>query len=181
MSRIGKKPIIVPDNVTVDIVGQTVKVKGPLGEDSLEVMDCLGVKKNDNVITVEKINNDENDKKVNGYFGLFRTLISNIVEGVTKGFEKDLEIVGVGYRANLQNADIKFQLGYSHDITFVSPAGITLEVKDNIKIKIKGINKQQVGQVAANIRKLRPPEPYKGKGIKYKNEYIRKKAGKTGK
>ncbi len=181
MSRIGKRPIEIPDNVTVDISGNSVTVKGPLGEDSLGLIEEIGVKKEDKTLHIVKNNNDENNRKVNGFYGLYRTLINNMIIGVSKGFEKDLEIVGVGYRANQQNTNVQFQLGYSHDIIFTPPEGITLEVVDNNKVKVKGINKQKVGQTAANIRKLRPPEPYKGKGIRYKDEVIRKKAGKAGK
>ena len=121
------------------------------------------------------------DKKIAAASGLIRSLVSNMVDGVSKGFEKNLEIVGVGYRVTQQKNDVQFQLGYSHPIIFSPPAGITIEVLEPTKFKVKGYNKQQVGQVAANIRKLRPPEPYKGKGIRYKDEQVRKKAGKTGK
>ena len=121
------------------------------------------------------------DKKNHAYHGLVRSLVANMVTGVSEGFERNLEIVGVGYRVTQQNKDIMLQLGFSHNIDFVAPEGITLEVVDQTKLKIKGVNKQQVGQVAANIRKLRPPEPYKGKGIRYSGEQIRRKAGKAGK
>lgn len=178
MSRIGNKPIIVPDNVTVDVSGQKVAVKGPLGEDSLEVLDGITVSINDNVVTV---GTEREEKQLVAYQGLFRSLISNMVVGTSQGFEKDLEIIGVGYRANQQGENIQFQLGYSHPILFEAPAGIKLEAVEATKVKVKGINKQAVGQVAANIRKLRPPEPYKGKGIRYKDEYVRRKAGKAGK
>jgi large subunit ribosomal protein L6 len=181
MSRIGKKPIDIPEKVDVEIKGKTVSVKGPLGEDSLNVIDGINAIKEDNKIRIVKEDENSTDKAINGYYGLFRSLINNMITGVTSGFEKELEIIGVGYRANQQNANIQFQLGYSHDIIFEAPKGITLEVTDQTKVKVKGFNKQQVGQVAANIRKLRPPEPYKGKGIRYKDEYVRKKAGKAGK
>jgi large subunit ribosomal protein L6 len=181
MSRIGKMPIDIPANVNVEISGKTVSVKGPLGEDSLEVIDGISVAREENFIKVVKEDENSTDKTINSYFGLFRSLISNMVRGVTTGFEKELEIIGVGYRANQQNKNIQFQLGFSHDIIFEAPEGIVLEVTDQTKVKVKGFNKQQVGQVAANIRKLRPPEPYKGKGIRYKDEYVRKKAGKAGK
>lgn len=180
MSRIGKRPIEIPENVNIDLNGNKITVKGPLGEDSLEINFNLVVNIEGNLLKLKK-ENDTEDKKINGFYGLFRSLINNMVIGVSKGFEKDLEIVGVGYRATQENKNIKFQLGYSHDIIFDAPAGITLEVLDTTKVKVKGFNKQAVGQAAANIRKLRPPEPYKGKGIRYKDEYIRKKAGKTGK
>jgi large subunit ribosomal protein L6 len=181
MSRIGKKPIDIPEKVDVEIKGKTVSVKGPLGEDSLNIIDGINAIKEDNKIRIVKEDENSTDKAINGYYGLFRSLINNMITGVTSGFEKELEIIGVGYRANQQNANIQFQLGYSHDIIFEAPQGITLEVTDQTKVKVKGFNKQQVGQVAANIRKLRPPEPYKGKGIRYKDEYVRKKAGKAGK
>jgi len=178
MSRIGKKPIQLPSNVIVDVKDRVVNVKGPLGEDNLEVLEGIIIKQENNVIQIEL---EKEEKQQVAYQGLYRSLISNMVVGTSQGFEKDLEIVGVGYRATQQGANIQFQLGYSHHIIFEAPDGIKLEVVDPTKIKIKGINKQQVGQVAANIRKLRPPEPYKGKGIRYKNEQIRKKAGKAGK
>jgi large subunit ribosomal protein L6 len=178
MSRIGKKPIDIPDNVTVDISGNTVTVKGPLGSDSLELIEGISVNSEEKTLHV-LASNDE--KQTTAYQGLFRSLLNNMVVGTSTGFEKDLEIIGVGYRATQQGADIQFQLGYSHPILFKAPEGIKLEVLDATKVKVKGSNKQQVGQVAANIRKLRPPEPYKGKGIRYKDEYVRRKAGKAGK
>ncbi|PKL36136.1 MAG: 50S ribosomal protein L6 [Spirochaetae bacterium HGW-Spirochaetae-1] len=178
MSRIGKKPIQLPSNVTVDVKDRVVNVKGPLGEDNLEVLEGIIIKQENNVVLIQL---EKEEKQQVAFQGLYRSLISNMVVGTSQGFEKDLEIVGVGYRATQQGANIQFQLGYSHHIIFEAPDGIKLEVVDPTKIKIKGINKQRVGQVAANIRKLRPPEPYKGKGIRYKNEQIRKKAGKAGK
>jgi len=179
MSRIGKQPIEIPGGVTVDIASRVVTAKGPLGENKLTLLDGVNVQLESNIINVV-IENDE-DKQQRAYHGLSRTLINNMVVGVSKGFEKELEIVGVGYRAAQQGQDIQFQLGYSHPIIFKAPDGITLEVTEATKFKVKGRNKEQVGQVAADIRKLRPPEPYKGKGIRYKNEQVRKKAGKTGK
>ncbi len=179
MSRIGKLPIVIPEKVEVNISGSKINVKGPLGEQGLEVLPGINLSTEENVIYVSK-ENDE-DKQLNAFQGLFRSLVNNIVVGVSQGFEKNLEIIGVGYRATQQNADIQFQLGYSHDIIFKAPEGITLQVVDPTKIKVLGIDKQKVGQVAANIRKLRPPEPYKGKGIRYKDELVRKKAGKAGK
>ncbi len=178
MSRIGKNPINVPDNVTIDIKDRVIAVKGPLGEDSLEVLEGVTISVNDKVIT---IGTESDDKQLAAYQGLFRSLINNMVVGTSQGFEKDLEIIGVGYRANQQGENIQFQLGYSHPILFEAPADIKLEAVEATKVKVKGINKQAVGQVAANIRKLRPPEPYKGKGIRYKDEYVRRKAGKAGK
>ena len=179
MSRIGKKPIEIPGNVTVNIDGENITVKGPLGENKLALLNGVIVNHEDKYLNVAI--EDVNDKQQRAYHGLFRTLINNMVVGVSTGFVKELEIVGVGYRALQQGKDIQFQLGYSHTILFPAPEGITLEVTEATKFKVKGFNKELVGQVAANIRKLRAPEPYKGKGIRYKNENVRKKAGKTGK
>ena len=179
MSRIGKQPINIPGGVTVDIASRNITVKGPLGENKLTLLDGVNVQLESDILNVV-IENDE-DKQQRAYHGLSRTLINNMVLGVSTGFVKELEIVGVGYRAIQQGPDIQFQLGYSHPIIFKAPDGITLEVAEATKFRVKGRNKELVGQVAANIRKLRPPEPYKGKGIRYKNELVRKKAGKTGK
>ena len=179
MSRIGKLPVEVPGSVTINITDSVINVKGPLGEDSITVLKGVKVVKNDNTINVSV--EDVNNNQLRAYHGLFRTLINNMVVGVSTGFIKEMEIVGVGYRAVQQGTDIQFQIGYSHPVIFKAPAGITLEVTEPTKFKVKGFNKEQVGQVAANIRKIRPPEPYKGKGIRYRNENIRKKAGKTGK
>jgi len=178
MSRIGKKPIVLPDNVQVTINGLNVRIKGPLGEQSIDLLEGISVEVAEKVLNVQKASED---KTLNAYQGLFRSLLNNMVIGVSAGFERNLEIIGVGYRATQQSTDIQFQLGYSHEIIFKAPEGITLQVVDPTKIRVKGIDKQKVGQVAANIRELRPPEPYKGKGIRYKGEAIRKKAGKTGK
>ncbi len=180
MSRTGKKPIQIPDGVSVEISGRSVTVKGKMGADSIVLMDCVNVKSEGNVLRVE-IAGDENDKRIRAAHGLHRALLANMVTGVSSGFEKNLEIVGVGYRAQQQKKDVVFQLGYSHSVLFSPPEDISVEVLEPTKLKVKGINKQKVGQVAANIRKLRPPEPYKGKGIRYANERIRRKAGKTGK
>lgn len=179
MSRIGKLPVEIPGTVTVNMIESTINVKGPLGEDNLNLLNGVKVAKEANTLNVTV--DDENNKQLRAYHGLFRTLINNMVVGVSTGFVKELEIIGVGYRAIQQGADIQFQLGYSHTIIFKAPEGIILEVAEPTKFRVKGFNKEQVGQVAANIRKLRPPEPYKGKGIRYKNENVRKKAGKTGK
>ncbi len=179
MSRIGKKPIEIPGNVNVSIEGKNITVKGPLGENRLALLNGVIVEKDDKYLNVSI--DDINNKQQRAYHGLFRTLINNMIVGVSTGFIKELEIVGVGYRALQQGKDIQFQLGYSHTILFPAPEGITLEVTEATKFKVKGFNKELVGQTAANIRKLRAPEPYKGKGIRYKNENVRKKAGKTGK
>lgn len=179
MSRIGKKPIEIPGSVTVTITADDIVVKGPLGQDAIGLLKGVRIERNDSTLNVYVDN--ENDKQQRAYHGLFRSLINNMVVGVSTGFVKEMEIVGVGYRAIQQGKDVQFQLGYSHPIVFQAPEGITLEVTEATKFRVKGYNKEQVGQVAADIRKLRPPEPYKGKGIRYKNENVRKKAGKTGK
>ncbi len=179
MSRIGKLPIEIPSGVTVNISGKDISVKGPLGENKLTILEDVNVELTDNILNVNVT--DAENKQQRAYHGLFRSLINNMVEGVTNGFIKELEIIGVGYRALQQGNNVQFQLGYSHPIDFQAPDGITLEVIEPTKFKVKGSNKQLVGQGAANIRKLRPPEPYKGKGIRYKGEFVRKKAGKTGK
>lgn len=180
MSRVARKPVIIPKGVTVDYTNRIISVKGPLGEDKLTLMDGIDLEVKDNAISIIA-KNSKADKKIAAASGLIRSLVSNMVTGVSQGFEKQMEIIGVGYRVQQQNKDVQFQLGYSHPILFSPPAGITIEVQEATKFKIKGSNKQVVGQVAANIRKLRPPEPYKGKGIRYKDEHVRKKAGKTGK
>lgn len=180
MSRVGKKPIQIPDGVKVEISGQKVSVTGPLGSISWDVIEGIELRQEENVLYVEN-KGTEDDKKLQAFFGLSRALVANMVTGVSTGFEKDLEIHGVGYRAQQKNQDVELQLGFSHPITFSPPEGITIQVVDPTRIKIKGIDKQKVGQVAANIRELRPPEPYKGKGIRYKDEYVRRKAGKAAK
>lgn len=180
MSRIGKKIIEIPKGVTVDLNNRVVLVKGPLGTEKLELVNGIDVNIQGNELIVVR-KNDEGINKIGALHGLSRALISNMITGVSKGFEKNLEINGVGYRATQQNKSVVFQLGYSHNITYTPPEGITVEVLEPTKLRVKGINKQIVGQVAANIRELRKPEPYKGKGIRYKDEYVRKKAGKTGK
>ncbi len=179
MSRIGNKPIEIPNGVTVSFADKEVTVKGPLGEDKLTLLEGVSANVDDGSLLVS-ISNEE-DKNQRALHGLFRSLLSNMVVGVSEGFVKELEIIGVGYRAQQQGKDVQFQLGFSHPVLFQAPEGVTLEVTEATKFKVKGYNKQQVGQVAANIRKLRPPEPYKGKGIRYKDEHVRKKAGKAGK
>ncbi|MCX8124781.1 MAG: 50S ribosomal protein L6 [Spirochaetes bacterium] len=181
MSRIGKKPIVIPNGVSVDVSGNVITVKGPLGTLQRELQNSINVAIENNMINITKKDPQSKDKKVNALWGLTRALINNMVIGVSAGFEKNLEIVGVGYRATQKSNDVEFQLGYSHSILFSPPAGTKVEVVEPTKLRVKGIDKQLVGQVAANIRKLRPPEPYKGKGIRYKDEQIRRKAGKTGK
>ncbi|MBQ8168312.1 50S ribosomal protein L6 [bacterium] len=178
MSRIGKKPIEIPSGVEVKIDGQNVTVKGPLGEESVTIRPEIAVRVEENHIIVSR---NVETKEANALFGLSRTLIANAVHGVKTGFEKKLEIVGVGYRANMEGSNLNLALGYSHPVLVVPPAGITIAVEANTKISVKGTNKQTVGDVAAEIRGKRPPEVYKGKGVKYEGEYIRRKAGKAGK
>jgi large subunit ribosomal protein L6 len=180
MSRIGKKIIPIPGGVTVDVKERSVTVKGPLGTEVMELMQGIDLNLQGQEMEVV-MNPATGVERLDAVHGLSRALLANLVTGVSKGFEKDLEIVGVGYRATQQDKSVVLQLGYSHNVTFTPPAGITVEVLEPTKIRVKGINKQVVGQVAANIRELRSPEPYKGKGIRYKNEKVRKKAGKTGK
>lgn len=178
MSRIGKLPIEIPQGVEVTIDGQSVTAKGPLGTESVTVRDEITVKKEDNqVILVRK--NEE--RKTRALHGLSRTLVANTINGVKTGFEKKLELQGVGYRAAMQGKVLNLQLGYSHPINIEPPAGIAIEVEANTKITVKGSNKQTVGDIAALIRSKRPPEVYKGKGVRYEGEYVRKKAGKAGK
>ena len=178
MSRIGKKPVEIPSGVEVTVEGNVLTAKGPKGTESVTFRNEVKVSVVENQIIVEP---NSEDRKTNALHGLFRTLIANAVEGVSKGFEKKLEIVGVGYRANMEGSNLNMALGYSHPVVVVPPAGITLSVEANTKISVKGSNKQTVGDVAAFIRAKRPPEVYKGKGVKYEGEYIRRKAGKAGK
>ena len=179
MSRIGRAPITVPANVTVTIgEGNVVTVKGPMGTLTSTFLPCVSIALDAGVLTVTR-ENDE--KEVRAVHGLTRALIANMVEGVTNGYSKRLEIVGVGYRAEKQGKKLVLNLGYSHPIFFEEGNGITFEVPDSNTIVVKGIDKQAVGQIAAQIREKRPPEPYLGKGIKYTGEQIRRTAGKTGK
>jgi len=178
MSRIGKAPVIIPDKVEVTIEGNLVKVSGPLGKLECEVRPEISVKKEDNKLVFTP-NND--DRKTGALFGLSRTLVNNMVVGVSQGFTKALEIQGVGYRAAKEGSTLNLSLGYSHPVKIESPAGIEIQVEGNTKIFVKGADKQLVGDVAALIRSKRPPEVYKGKGVRYAGEYVRKKAGKTGK
>ena len=178
MSRIGKLPVVIPDGVDVKLDGQTITVKGPLGTETVTVRSEITVKQEDNKIVLTR--NDES-RLTRSLHGLSRTLVANAVKGVKEGFTKKLEIVGVGYRANMEGSNLNMALGYSHPVLIVPPAGITLSVEANTKITVKGSNKQAVGDVAAFIRSKRPPEVYKGKGVKYEGEYIRRKAGKAGK
>ena len=179
MSRIGREPITVPTGVTVTVAaGNVVTVKGPLGELSQTFNSALTIAQDGDKLTVTRPNDEKENRAVHG---LTRTLLNNMVVGVTKGFEKKLEIVGVGYRVEKQGAKIVLGLGYSHPVVFEEKDGIKFECPDSTTILVKGIDKQAVGQVASVIRSKRPPEPYHGKGVKYSGEYIRRKAGKTGK
>jgi large subunit ribosomal protein L6 len=179
MSRIGRMPIVVPSGVEVSIDGPLVTVKGPKGTLSHSVVTPISVTKGDGVLDVTRPD-DERDSR--SRHGLTRTLINNMVVGVTEGYEKKLEIQGVGYRVLAKGpTQLEFQLGYSHPITFNAPEGITFTVEGTTRLGVVGIDKQLVGEVAANIRKLRKPEPYKGKGVRYAGEHIRRKVGKAGK
>ena len=176
MSRIGKLPIEIPQGVTVSRDGDTISVKGPKGELNLPVNPAMNIDIGDNEITVTR----PNDLAMNrAAHGLTRSLIANMVQGVSEGFSRRLEIVGVGFRAEMKGSYLQLNLGYSHPIMFFPPDEIQIAVPEPTKIEISGSSKQLVGQVAAKIRKLRPPEPYKGKGVKYQGEQIRRKAGKT--
>jgi large subunit ribosomal protein L6 len=176
MSRIGKKPINIPSGVTVSFTDNYVKVSGPLGNLESHLRSEIGYKVENDIINFYI---KEDTKNSNAYFGLIRSLVYNMCEGVSKGFEKKLELEGVGYRVALNGDDLTFKLGFSHDIVVKAPQGVKFEVDGNTKLTIKGFDKQLVGQVASNIRKLKKPEPYKGKGIKYAGEVIRRKAGKS--
>jgi large subunit ribosomal protein L6 len=175
MSRIGRKPIDLPSGVAVSVEPGLVKVKGPKGELSQAVSPDMNVAVQESVVNVTRPT-DRGDHRA--LHGLTRTLIANMVQGVTGGFEKRLEIQGVGYRAQMRGSSIEFALGYSHSITVDPPAGISFEVPAPTQVVVRGIDKQAVGQVAANIRKLRPPEPYKGKGVRYQGEVVLRKVGK---
>jgi large subunit ribosomal protein L6 len=178
LSRIGKQPIAIPDGVTVEVDDGLVTVRGPGGELSQRVVRDLRVIVDGGEVRVERPS-DERDHRA--LHGLTRSLIANMVEGVTKGYEKRLEIQGVGYRAALKGSELELQVGFSHPVTMSPPAGIEFEVPAPNRIVVKGIDKQLVGEIAANVRKIRKPEPYKGKGIRYEGEYVRKKAGKAAK
>jgi large subunit ribosomal protein L6 len=175
MSRIGRKPIELPSGVMVAISPGRVQVNGPLGELSQNVPSRMQIEKSETEITVTRPTERGEDRALHG---LTRTLIANMVEGVTKGFEKHLEIQGVGYRAQLKGTDLELAVGFSHPVTVKPRAGITFDVPTPTQVIVKGIDKQMVGQTAAEIRKVRPPEPYKGKGIRYQDEQVRRKVGK---
>ena len=175
MSRIGKQPIELPAGVSVSLSPGRVMVNGPLGELTQQVPVRMQVAQEESTITVKRPTERGDDRALHG---LTRTLIANMVEGVTSGFQKRLEIQGVGYRAALRGTDLELNVGYSHSVVLKAPQGITFDVPTPTEVIVKGIDKQAVGQIAAEVRKVRPPEPYKGKGIRYEGEYVRRKVGK---
>ena len=175
MSRIGKKPVAVPAGVTANIEGRQLSVKGPKGTLTMQLADEVSYEINDGGISVQPVNDT---KRSRSFWGMQRTLVQNLITGVTEGYSKQLQITGVGYRANVQGKNLKLQLGYSHDVDYAIPEGITIATPDQTTVNISGIDKQKVGQVAAEIRRWRKPEPYKGKGIKYAGEFIFRKEGK---
>ena len=175
MSRIGKRSVAIPSGVTANINGNTLSVKGPKGSLEMGLSDLIEYKLEDGEISVKPANET---RRARNHWGMQRTMVSNLVEGVTEGFTKVLEINGVGYRAQAQGKKLKLQLGYSHDVDLDVPEGIEVKTPDQTTVEISGIDKQAVGQFAANVRKWRKPEPYKGKGIKYRGEYIFRKEGK---
>jgi large subunit ribosomal protein L6 len=175
MSRIGKQPIELPAGINVAISPGRVQVNGPLGELSQNVPARMQVEQDDGTLVVKRPTERGDDRALHG---LTRSLIANMVEGVTKGFEKRLELQGVGYRATLRGTDLELNVGFSHPVVVKPPQGISFEVPEATSVLVKGIDKQQVGEIAAEVRKVRPPEPYKGKGIRYEGEYVRRKVGK---
>lgn len=175
MSRIGKKPVTIPSGVTASIADGVLSVKGPKGALTLTLRNEISYTVDGDTIVVKPANAT---KAARAFWGMHRTLVDNLVTGVTQGYTKVLEITGVGYRANSQGKNLKLQLGYSHDVDFAVPEGIEIKTPDNTTVEISGIDKQKVGQVAAEIRRWRKPEPYKGKGIKYRGEFIFRKEGK---
>ncbi len=175
MSRIGKKAVAIPSGVTLTLAGQTVTVKGPKGQLSWTIADEVEVKQEGSELLLTP---RVDTKRAKGMWGLSRTLVANMVQGVTAGFEENLELVGVGYRAAMKGTALSLQLGFSHDVDVAAPAGITFATPKQTEIKIAGIDKQAVGEIAAKIRRIRPPEPYKGKGVRYAGEKVRRKEGK---
>lgn len=175
MSRIGKQPIEAPNGVTMTLEGQTVTVKGPKGELSWTVADEVEIKQDGSTVTLSPRGEDSRSRAM---WGLSRTLVSNMVQGVSEGFQQNLELVGVGYRAQMKGQALSMQLGFSHEVEVAPPEGITFEVPKQTEIKISGIDKQAVGEIAAKIRRIRPPEPYGGKGVRYAGERVRRKEGK---
>ena len=179
MSRIGKQPVLVPTGVDVTIDGQNIAVKGPKGSLALDVAEPITVERNDDGAIVVARPNDERLSR--SLHGLSRTLVANLITGVTEGYTTKMEIFGVGYRVVLKGQSLEFSLGYSHPVVIQAPEGITFAVETPTKFSVTGIDKQRVGQISANIRRLRRPDPYKGKGVRYEGEQIRRKVGKTGK
>jgi large subunit ribosomal protein L6 len=178
MARLGKLPVTVPSKVQVDIKDNHVIIKGPKGELSLDISDKVLVEPGEGQFTVKPVSSDKEADKMHG---TYRKLLSNMVEGVSNGFQKKLELQGVGFRSQVQGKSLILNVGFSHQVTIDSPPGITLAVENNTNVIVSGIDKQLVGQTAANIKSVRPPEPYKGKGIRYEGEYVRRKVGKAGK
>ena len=175
MSRIGKKPVPLPSGVTAELSGQTIQVKGPKGSRSFSATDDVTIAIEGGAVSVTPRGTS---KRARQQWGMSRTMVANLVQGVTGGFRKELEITGVGYRAQIQGTNLRLNLGYSHDVDFPVPQGVSITCPKPTEIVVEGIDEQQVGQVAANIREWRPPEPYKGKGIRYKGEFIFRKEGK---
>lgn len=178
MSRIGKKPVTMEKGVRLDVKDGEITVSGPKGTLKRPLLEGLSVNVHENVVTVERASDE---KKIRSYHGLMRTLISNMVDGVYKGFERKLEIVGIGYRAEMQGNNVVFYLGYSHPIEFALPQGISAQIEKQTSLTVKGIDRELLGEVAAKMRALRKPDVYKNKGVKYADEVLRKKAGKSGK
>ncbi|UUX32855.1 50S ribosomal protein L6 [Fundicoccus culcitae] len=178
MSRIGRKPIEIPEGVTIAIDGHTVTVKGPKGELTRTLHSNISLELEDNTLTLTRPDDSKENRSLHG---TTRSLVSNMVEGVSTGFKKELDLVGVGYRAQKQGDKLVLSVGLSHPVEFTGSEGVSIEVPSNTKIIIEGFNKEKVGELAANIRAVRPPEPYKGKGIRYTDEFVRRKEGKTGK
>jgi large subunit ribosomal protein L6 len=178
MSRIGKMPVPLPSGVELTIDGPRVVAKGPKGQLERTFPERVRISVEDGTATVTRLDEERQTKALHG---LSRALLANMVAGVSEGFRKELQIVGVGYRAQLKGRDLELQVGFSHNVAFPAPEGVTFEVPEPTRVVVSGIDKETVGQVAADIRKIRPPEPYKGKGIRYANEHVRRKAGKAGK
>lgn len=178
MSRVGKAPISIPSGVDVTLDGPKVTVKGPKGELSRRLPERIEISLDEGVLSAARPDESRESKALHG---LTRALLANMVTGVSEGYRKELEIQGVGYRAQLKGRDLELQVGYSHTVTIPAPEGITFEVPEPTRVSVSGIDKELVGQLAADVRKVRPPEPYKGKGIRYVGEYVRRKAGKAGK
>lgn len=178
MSRIGNKPVVIPAGVTVDVKDHTVTVKGPKGELSYTFNQNISLEQREDEVVFTRPDDSKENKTIHG---TTRAVFNNMVVGVTEGFQKELELIGVGYRAQLQGKKLVLNVGYSHPVEFTPEEGVEIEVPSNTKVIVKGYDKQKVGELAANIRGVRPPEPYKGKGIRYVDEFVRRKEGKTGK